>query len=75
MEAANHVWYPYLFQTWDIVSTALKFENCRDSGKDLEVVSCKKHYETLDALVETNEEIHLGFGVHDLTKSTMKSIS
>ena len=59
IEAAKHVWYPYLHR--DIVATAQNCKNCREKGKNLKVISGKKHYTTLDAVVEPNEEIQLGF--------------
>ena len=59
IEAAKHVWYPYLHR--DIVATARNWKNCRDKGKNLKVISEKKHYTTLDAVVEPNEEIQLDF--------------
>ena len=59
LEAAKHVWYPYLH--CDTVATAKSCNNCRDKGKNLKVISGKKHYTTLDAVVEPNEEIQLDF--------------
>ena len=59
LEAAKHVWYPYLHR--DIVATAQNCKNCRDKGKNLKTISGKKHYTTLDAVVEPNEEIQLDF--------------
>ena len=59
LEAAKHVWYPYLHQ--DIVATAQNCKNCREKGKNFKVISGKQHYTTLDAVVEPNEEIQLDF--------------
>ena len=59
LDAAKHVWYPYLQR--DIVATAKNCKNCRDKGKNLKAISGKKHYTTLDAVVEPNEEIQLDF--------------
>ena len=44
LEAAKHVWYPYLHR--DIVATAQNCRNCRDKCKKLKVISGKKHYDT-----------------------------
>ena len=59
LEAAKHVCYPYLHR--DIVATAQHFKKCREKGKNFKVISGKKHYTTLDAVVEPNEEIQLDF--------------
>ena len=59
LEAAKHVWYPYLHR--NIVPAAQNCKNCRDKGRILKVISGKKHYTTLDAVVEPNEEIQLDF--------------
>ena len=59
LEAAKHVWYPYLHR--DTVATAQNCKNCREKGKNFKVISGKQHYTTLDAVVEPNEEIQLDF--------------
>ena len=59
LEAAKHVWYPYLHR--DIVATAQNCKNCREKSKNFKLISGKQHYTTLDAVVEPNEEIQLGF--------------
>ena len=59
LEAAKHVWYPYLHR--DIVATAQNCKNCREKCKNFKVISGKQHYTTLDAVVEPNEEIQLDF--------------
>ena len=59
LEAAKPVWYPYLHR--DIVATAQNCKNCRDKGKNLKIIPGKKHYTTLDAVVEPNEIIQLNF--------------
>ena len=46
------------------MATAQNCKNCRDKGKNLIIISGKKHYTTLDAVVEPNEEIELDFAVH-----------
>ena len=43
------------------MATAQNCKNCRDKGKNLKFISGKKHYTTLDAVVEPNEEIQLDF--------------
>ena len=60
-EAAKHVCYRYLL--WDIVSTAQNFKTCRDKGKNVEVISGKKRFTTLEAVVEPNEEMQLDIAV------------
>ena len=55
LEAAKHVWYPYLHRIF--VSTAQSCKNCRDKCKIIKIISGKKHYKTLDAVVEPNNEI------------------
>ena len=50
LEAAKHVWYPYLHR--DIVATAQNCKNCREKGKNFKVISGKQHYTTLDAVVD-----------------------
>ena len=57
IEAAKHVWYPYLHR--DSVATAQNCKNCRE--RILRSYQEKKHYTTLDAVVEPNEEIQLDF--------------
>ena len=59
LEAAKHVWYPYLHR--DIVATAQNCKNCRDKGMNLKIISGKKHYTTLDDVVEPYEKIQLDF--------------
>ena len=59
LEAAKHKWYPYLHR--DIVATAQNCKRCREKGKNFKIISGKKHYTTLDAMVEPNEEIQLDF--------------
>ena len=59
IESTKHVWYPYLHR--DIVATAQNCKNCREKGENLKVISGKKHYTTLDAVVEPNKEIQLDF--------------
>ena len=70
LEAANYVWYPYLHR--DIVSTALNCKNCREKRKNLKKISGKKHYTTLDAVVEPNEDIQLDFAGRCPTKTIRK---
>ena len=43
------------------MATAQNCKNCREKGKSFRVISGKKHYTTLDAVVEPNEEIQLDF--------------
>ena len=43
------------------MATAQNCKNCREKGKNFRVISGKKHYTTLDAVVEPNEEIQLDF--------------
>ena len=59
LEAAKHIWYPYLHR--DIVTSAQSCKECRAKGKNLRVISGKKHFTSLDAVVEPNEEIQLDF--------------
>ena len=59
LEAAKHVWYPYLHR--DIVATARTCNNCREKGKNFKVFSGKKHYTTLDSVIEPNEAVQLDF--------------
>ena len=59
LEAAKHVWYPYLHRNF--VATAQNCKKCRHKVKNLKVISGKKHYTILDAVVEPKEEIQLDF--------------
>ena len=59
LEAAKHIWYPFLHR--DIVTAAQNCKECRTKGKNLRVISGKKHFTNLDAVVEPNEEIQLDF--------------
>ena len=59
LEAAKHIWYPYLHR--DIVTAAQNCKECRAKGKNLRVISGRKHFTSLDAVVEPNEEIQLDF--------------
>ena len=59
LEAAKHIWYPYLHR--DIVTAAQNCKECRAKGKNLRVISGKKQFTSLDAVVEPNEEIQLAF--------------
>ena len=57
--AAKHIRYPYLHR--DLVTAAQNCKECRAKGKNLQVISGKKHFTSLDAVVEPNEEIQLDF--------------
>ena len=59
LEAAQNIWYPYLHR--DIVATAQNCKQCRQKGKNLNVISGKTDFTSLDAVVERNEEIQLDF--------------
>ena len=59
LEAAKHIWYPYLHR--NIVTAAQNGKECRAKGKNLRVISGKKHFTSLDTVVEPNEEIQLDF--------------
>ena len=65
--------YPYLL--WDIVSTAQKFKTCRDKGKNVEVISGKKRFTTLEAVVEPKEEMQLDIAVPLPDKNEQKIFS
>ena len=41
--------------------TAQNYKECRTKGKNLRVISGKKHYTSLEVVVEPNEEIQLDF--------------
>ena len=55
LEAAKHIWYPYLHR--DIVTAAQNCKECRAKSKNLRVISGEKNATSLDAVVEPNEEI------------------
>ena len=59
LEAAKHIWYPYLHRY--IVIAAQNCKESRAKGKNLRVISGKKHFTSLDTVVEPNEEIQLDF--------------
>ena len=59
LEAAKNVWYPYLCR--DIVDTAQICKECRQKGKNFQVHSRKQHFTALDAVVEPDEGIRVGF--------------
>ena len=60
-EAAKHVCYLYLLRY--IVSTTQNCKTCRDKGKNLKVTSGKMLFTTLEAAVESNEEMQLDIAV------------
>ena len=67
LEAAKHIWYPYLHR--DIVTAAQNCKECRAKGKNLRVISGMKHFTSLDAVAEPNEEIQLDFAGRYRTKT------
>ena len=59
LEAAKHIWYPYLHR--DIVTAAQNCKECRAKGENVKVISGKTNFTSLDAVVEANEEIQWDF--------------
>ena len=60
IQVAKHVLYSYFNR--DLVKLAQNCKECRAKIKNLKVFSQKKkHFATLDAVVEPNEEIQMDF--------------